>query len=236
MFFRKHKSKKVSNDKKKSLLDMSGEFLRQHKYENAIAALDEILELDSKDSVAWYTKGLTFILMDKSDEETLICFENSLKINPKNADAWQRRGKLLNKFGKYSEALKSFEKALKIDHDNYKALSNKGFSFMKLKNYQEAINCYDNVLKLKPDYFNAWYFKGFALLGLINKNEEATFCFEKALTLNPQNANAWYGKGLSFEQLKMPEDALKCYERALKLNPDLKGAKNARKNILSSKS
>ena len=55
-------------------------------------------------------------LLDKGKYlEALECFEQALKLSPKDPDLWNSKGLALRGMGRYDEANQSFNKSLEID-------------------------------------------------------------------------------------------------------------------------
>ena len=96
-------------------------------------------------------------------QEAIVCYDEALKINPKDEKAWVNKGAALAALGMHQEAIVCFDEALKINPKHEVAWNNKGYTFYNLGRYQEAIVCYDEALKINPMYAKTWINKGNAL-------------------------------------------------------------------------
>ena len=67
--------------------------------------------------VDWIRRGLDLDSQERFSE-ALECFEQAVKINPKNDNAWFLRGLMLQGQGKLPEALECYEQAVKINPKN----------------------------------------------------------------------------------------------------------------------
>ena len=87
-------------------------------HERKILTLDAILEINSKDSLAWFEKGR---LSGESGnhQEALTCFEKVTELKPHRVLGWANRGYALNLLGKNQESIQYFDKALEIDPNNF---------------------------------------------------------------------------------------------------------------------
>jgi tetratricopeptide (TPR) repeat protein len=150
--------------------------------------------------------------------EALTCFERSLEINPRHADAWLNKGAALAGLGRPAEALTCYERALEIDPRDAEAWSAKGAALAGLGRPDEALTCHERALEIDPRFAEAWLNKG-NVLAYLGSPAEALTCYERALEINPSYATAWYNKGNALLGLGRHAEALACYERALEINP-----------------
>jgi tetratricopeptide (TPR) repeat protein len=79
------------------------------------------------------------------------------------SDSWNLKGLILNKLGRYEEAINCFDFALDINPENYYAWANKGDVLYDQGRYEEAIKCYDSATAINPTYAHAYIQKNNAL-------------------------------------------------------------------------
>lgn len=84
---------------------------------------DEAIEINPKNSHAWFEKGRLSGIMGKY-KESINCFENVIDIEPENSMAYNNKGYSLEKLGREQDAIIFYKKALEIDEDNKVARSN----------------------------------------------------------------------------------------------------------------
>ena len=71
--------------------------------------MDKIEEADG-----WYNRGVA--LQDKEKhEEAITCYDNAIKLNPKNLAAYNGKGNSLRKLGRDEDAEQCFAKAKELD-------------------------------------------------------------------------------------------------------------------------
>jgi tetratricopeptide (TPR) repeat protein len=70
-------------------------------------------------------KGVEFYGQEKY-EEAIQAFDRAAETNPQYADAWSRKGIVLNQLGRYDEAIKAFDKAIEINPQSAKDWIDKG--------------------------------------------------------------------------------------------------------------
>jgi len=113
----------------------------------------------------WDNKGIALTNIGKY-QEALMCFDESIKIYPKNSGVWYNKGAVLNQLNKHQEAVLYYDKVIELTPKDPRAWNNKGFSLENLGRYNEAIQCYDEALKIDPEYSRAQNNKNDCLLKL----------------------------------------------------------------------
>lgn len=147
---------------------------KQQDYQGAINIFKGIKDPDAE-VFFWHGTALMF---SECLEDAIEQFDKAIKINPQHAVAWNNKGVLLSRLGKYEDAITYFDKALEINPKLADAWYNKGASLVKLGKDKEAITCLDKSIEINPQN-DAWDYKGRALWGL-GKIREGITCFEKA--------------------------------------------------------
>ena len=93
------------------------------------------------------------------------------------------RGMILEKLGKYEEAIAAYDRALQINSDYYPAWFNQGIVLGKVGRYEESLAAHNKTVELKPKRYIAWNNQGVAL-GYVGRYEEAIISYDKALQIN----------------------------------------------------
>jgi len=133
--------------------------------------------------------------------------------------SWTVKGYLLEKHGKYEEAVTCFDNVINIDRNDGIYLNvwyGKGRSLLFLGKYEEALTCFDTSIKNYPNDSSSWFNKGCSLIKL-GKFEESVICFDKAISLDPQHIFALCNKGLTFDYQHNGDEAARFYQNAKKL-------------------
>lgn len=86
----------------------------------------------------------------KQPARALICFEEVLTLDPRNAKAHIKKGAALEQLGQCNEAIASYDRAITLDPLLSDAYVAKGGIFNRLERYQEALNCYEQAALLQP--------------------------------------------------------------------------------------
>ena len=171
-------------------------------------------ELDVNDLL---NKGVSLAMLGRP-EEAIEFYDNALKINPRDADAWANKGTALRRLKKLEQAIECHDEALEINPRLAMAWTNKGSALGDLGKFEQAIECHDKALEINPRLAMTWTNKG-AVLDHLGKFEQAIECHDKALEINPRYALAWANKGTALRALGKFEQAIECSDKALEINP-----------------
>ena len=68
---------------------------RLSKFDEAIKVYEKAIEINPKDSDAWYNKGVTLDSLHKPDE-AIKSYNKAIEVNPKNSMAWYKKGLALH--------------------------------------------------------------------------------------------------------------------------------------------
>ena len=165
--------------------DIPEEFL-----EKRLPMLDThvIIELTNKiklkDGIFWSTIGHA-LLKDEQYEKAIVCYSQSLVINPNNEYTWLLKGSSWFWMQEHEKAIICYDNAIKINPSDQYAWQWKGDSLNDLQRFEEAIECFDKAIELDPHFGSAWSNRGYALIEL-KKYEEAAFAYEKSRAIRPK--------------------------------------------------
>ena len=113
-------------------------------------------KIEGKTAEEWFDLGYK----EKDPEKQIEYYSKCLKLDPKNADAWNNIGIAFDDLGRYEEAIRCFDKALEIHPEYANAWCNKGFALAELGRYQnwryeEALRCFEKAIEIDPEYEEA---------------------------------------------------------------------------------
>ena len=135
------------------------------------------------------------------------------------------RGVILNRLGRYDQALSSLDQALAERPDLILAREERGESLWQLGRKQEAISVWSDVVKRNPDMVLANDLLAGAAASL-GKNDAASAYEQDADRATPNEALFHWILGLRLQNVGMNELAEKHFARAIQLNPGFKAARN----------
>ena len=148
--------------------------------------------------------------------EALVAYEESIQLNPRNADVYNLKGDVLINLKRYGEALTAYERAIQLDPSLAINYAKKGFMLYNLRRFEEALATYEQALQLDPNNSSLCFNKGHTLHNL-GRFEEALATYEQALQLDPNLAIAYFKKGNVLEHLGRRREAKRAFENAKQL-------------------
>lgn len=133
-------------------------------YPDAIANLDEVINSDSKFTVAYMARAYAKVMKLQSDEkngdydkiagsnpsmfdrraslaalqDVISDYDMALTLNPRLVFAWFNKGNIYYSVGDYTSALQAYSEALKIDPEFGQAFFNRGLAYLQAGNKQQA--------------------------------------------------------------------------------------------------
>jgi len=136
--------------------------------------------------------------MDMTDS-ALECYNKSIQINPKDADAWIQRGNALYKLGRLDEAIESYTKAIEIDPESDNAYNQKGIALGSRGEYSLAIGDFKKAISIERNDSNAWYNLGRSY-ALQKRFDEAISSFGEAIRIDPNFVKAKRDRCLAMKE------------------------------------
>ena len=91
-------------------------------------------------------KGQSMLNLD-DPQSAVECFDQALRVDPKNADAWVRKGTALEKLQRLDAAVECYDRAIATDDSMTIAYLHKGGLFNRMERYNEALECYEKALR-----------------------------------------------------------------------------------------
>jgi len=185
--------------------------------------------------------GLCYFKLNMFDE-ALECFDNTLKLDPKNKEALNNKGILFFEKNEYLTAINYFDQAIKINPNDGTAWTNKGMVYNQLRKFEDAITCFDNALRINPSYDFAYAHKSFALFSLDRYDEVISLSelFLKAFPEQSENsskvATMYFHLAVAHARLSKTDiehkEALKYYDQYLTIVPHEPVALRGKADIL----
>ncbi len=177
-------------------------------------------------------------------EEAIAHFEQTIAIDPQNAEAYYYRGVANTALGNYEEVIVDLDQAIAIDPQNAKAYYYHGVATTHLgSNDEEAIAYFDQAIAIHPEYAVAYSYRGRAKqrLGYDDADVDLYFAraltwwslrntpsygrnviinFSRAIAIDPQNAKAYYYRGMANATLGNDEEAIVDLDQSIAIDPE----------------
>jgi len=190
-------------------------------WNNALQLYNERIEQNPDDVDALIEKAKLLDIMVLLEEEpnakneTIVAFDQVIKVDPNNSEAWYHKATLLyyqgitgypiyerDKF--FVEAVDALDKAIEIDPKNADAFREKGFIFAQWGQLEEWMGKYEVAQKKWGESLDA-YDSSYKLLDASSVSSTAFY------------AEVWDGKGLALYKLGRYNESLQAYDEAIAL-------------------
>ncbi len=135
-----------------------------------------------------------YILSKTTDNKEVLyalerIYKKKLENAPSDADITANLGAIMQKQGKYDDALLYYQKSEYLNPSNINTRINVGTLYQQKGDPRTAIKAYDSVLILYPDNINANLYKAQAYAAL-GDTKAAIASYQKVLALDPANMDA----------------------------------------------
>ncbi len=160
--------------------------------------------------------------VSKEDRASLAKYNQTIEINPKDANAYVDRGVLkASKLNDTSGALADCDRAIQIDPNHAKAYLIRGvLKTDKLNDMKGGLGDYNRAIQINPDYDAAYFVRGALKTETLNNTQGALGDYNRAIKINSDYANAYVNRGfLKTNKLNDGQGALADYNRAIKIDP-----------------
>ena len=192
-------------------------YLNTKRYQEALLAFEQAIQLDPNDAVIYNGKGLALSSLNRYGE-ALAAYEQAIQLNPGFENAYINKAYVLYKLRRHLEALTDCERAIQLGPNNASFHNLKGLVLSDLNRYGEALAAYEQAIRLDPNITIAYNNKS-SLLYSLKRYQEAIVSCEHAIGLDPRNAALHNYKGSILLALKRYGGALAAYEHAIRLDP-----------------
>jgi protein O-GlcNAc transferase len=128
------------------------------------------------------------------------------------------RGLLLERMGRYEEALIAFQAAAHVEN-NFRDHYNASNMLLFLERYDEAIESFQSSIACRDDYAEAWVNQGIALHAL-SRHAEARQAFDKALSIDSSFYPAIRSFAILEASIGNDSAAIEYYEKAAAAQPE----------------
>jgi len=135
------------------------------RYKEAIKMYDEAIQLNPKNSDAYYNKWIALYNLWRY-KEAIKMYDKVIELNPDYVETYYKKWVVLYNLWRYKEAIKMYDKVIELKSDYVEAYNYKWVVLYNLWRYKEAMKMYDKAIELNPYYVKAYYNKWIALYNL----------------------------------------------------------------------
>lgn len=186
--------------------------------DGAIGVLMDFLKSDPNNTDILLNLGIDYFLLPKPEyQKAMDAFNQVLKLDVQNADAYFYKGLIYKESGDTAKAISNFQTTVETDPDYYDAFMQLG-SIYSAKKDPMALQYFDNAIALNDTSNEAQYAKAkfFQDNGELS---EAISYYKKIITQSPQDANAIYNLATIYFGIDSIEKAYRFYDLCTRQAP-----------------
>lgn len=159
--------------------------LDQYKYEDALVAFDNALNINKSYAAAWTGRGSAFNNMGNYSE-ALQSYDKAIELHPVDGNALNGKAWLLYKRGQYDQAVEYAARAIEIQTADLSAtLDTEGMALAGMGKYEEGLGYINRSIDLEPLDAIVWIHKG-DILKAMGKQAEADAAYAQSKQLPEQ--------------------------------------------------
>ena len=159
--------------------------------------------------LAYECRGEMWFRRKKIYDKAITDYTKIIELKPKDASAYNMRGRAWYRIGNYDKAIADYTKAIEFNPMNDAYYSNRGYAWFEKEDYDRAITDYKKAIELNPK--NAEY-NDTLKRAMSKKAEQVAAKKEKDATVYNKRGIAWYEK-------KNYDKAIADFTKAIELNP-----------------
>jgi protein O-mannosyl-transferase len=152
-------------------------------------------------------------------DRALADFNNSIKLNPNNADVFTGRANIYSLKDEFNLALSDYTKSIELDNKNANTYFNRAGAYNLMKQYDKAIEDYNAALLLNPNLISAKENRS-RIYSTIGKYNNAIIDLNELIQLTPNNADYYFYRSFAFVKTNNYTAALADNTISLQLNPN----------------
>jgi tetratricopeptide (TPR) repeat protein len=138
---------KIVFSKAQSLWINSTTLALSGRYEEALAALEQLVKIEPEDAGGWGLRAAAQSRLGYHGR-ALADMDQALKLAPDNALQWQNKGVLLHNLGDYDNALRSLDQAINLDKTEPVFRLNRSVTLLALGHWKEGFTALNEALLL----------------------------------------------------------------------------------------
>ncbi|UCD28969.1 MAG: tetratricopeptide repeat protein, partial [Planctomycetota bacterium] len=146
-------------------------------------------------------------------------YRMSISLDPKNIEAHNRLGIVLDRLRRFKEADDAFKRAIELAPDQAYLRNNLAFGYIMQQRWSEAETELTKALEMYPDFIRARVNLAM-VLARQDRFEDAMDQFRTALPAD----DAYYNMGLMYQSKRKLVEAARAYKSALESNPKMVAA------------
>lgn len=188
------------------------------RYDEAIAACDHAISLESGHARALSTKGRALLAVGRA-EDALVALQDALLRRPDHIEALVYRGLVLNQLDRLDDALGTFNLALQLAERHPDAHHGRGLVLYRKDLLGDALSDFERAVEIEPRHADAENSRGNAYMEL-QDYAAALDSYNRVLSLRPDDPDALNNRANALAQMRRTMEAIDSFDAALRIAPN----------------
>ncbi len=194
-------------------------YVQQGDRKRAIDVYRELIgRVDPRDSEA-AGRLIQLYLQDRTFDDAIALLDDILKADPRNADAYLLKGRILGETGHQNEAIGALEQVVAIRPEDTAAIYYLGRLYDEQKQSDKAIAQFEKIVAMDVDVTEAYLQLGI-LYSRGKRFDEAQAVLDKARAKEPDRAEVYLVLGFVYSQQELYDRAAAVLSEGLAIHPD----------------
>jgi len=204
----------------KNLFNISDLYKEKGKYKKGISYIDKVINLDGKNSDAYFRRGylygkLEFLI------EAIEDYNIAVSLNEKYIDAYFNRAVAKADLNRHEEAIEDYDIVISLDDRDVVAYVNRGVSKGNLMFYDDALLDLDKAISLDNKKIDAFVNKS-NIYRRTGDFEQAHVIIDKAINLDKTDGTGYGGKSTIYASEGNNQKFYELLEKAFQLKAKAK--------------
>ncbi len=201
--------------------------LYQRRFDEALTAYDEAINLNNQYASAYYNRGHVKRRLGRF-KEAIDNFNQAIEYAPNRANAYLERGMIFLGMGDIHEAFNNFNQAIRRDRSNPDAYFQRSNAHMQCQNHRQALYDLDTALDIDPNNAVLYWQRARVRRKLEDYDGAVADCTQ-ALRLNIDLASAYETRAMIYARQGKLTEAVADFEHCL--NHDQNKKERIKKHI-----
>lgn len=134
--------------------------------------------------------------------------------------AYNNRGNIYLKQGRFNDALRDFNAALAINPNFVRFYINRAEAYNRVGDYGKTLADLTTAITLKPDYELGYLYRSIVYNNLFGDHKKALADLTTAVTIKPDYVLGYFHRGNTYRLLGRYDEAIADFSKAIALSPD----------------
>ena len=201
-------------------------FLQQEAWQSAIDTFKALIEVDPFHAKAHFSLGTAYRRIGETEvaqrnlrrfevlsieEEQLTHLKRFVRLNPANAEAWYRLGRIQLKRQLWAAATESLERYIALAPQETRGYETLGYAYFQQEDYKQAVAMYQKAIQQKPNV--ATYRNSLAGAYLmLEQYSEAIAHYQTAIHLKPSEPRFYLNLSKAYQLAGAHTEAEQTYQ------------------------